>query len=280
MGTANEIFYNSYLKKLKRPEFQREYNPNDSYGANSVARSERTNPWAGRDQNNAKFGALGGPSGFKGQPFSLSQGSSSGGVGGSEFSLGDVLSHGKAGINLPMIPSSEKSTFNKLMEPVVSVGGKLGANAIMDWMSTDKFSELSPMMEGFADKALDTIPLSGVGDTMSEMGGGYGGIADMMTKGSTEGLKSAIEGTEAVGDAATDATSSVPYAGTALKLLGDALSGKMFKRPAESIGGVGGALGGAALGSAIFPGVGTAIGALLGGKGGGFLGRTFGRLFR
>jgi hypothetical protein len=304
MESSKEIFYNSYLKKLKRPEFRanrsgstsQAFNPDDAFGANSVFRSEETNPWAGRDQDNAKFGALGGPSGYKGQPFKLSQGSTSGGVGGSEFTWGDVLSHGKAGVNLPFIPSGEKSTFNTLMEPVMDVGSKYGAKAIMDWMNpkstmSDLATKIALASEG--EVAIPDVAgkLSGMGEnalsnfdfTMGKGGDAIKGISEGLTQESTDSLKNIIEGAEEV----SDASGSIPYAGTALKIMGDTLSGKMFRRPAESLGSAGGSLGGAAAGatagSAVFPGVGTALGgalgALLGGRGGGFLGRTFGRLF-
>jgi hypothetical protein len=279
MESSKEIFYNSYLKKLKRPELQREYNPDESYGANTLFRSEETNPWAGRDQSNAKFGALGGPSGYQGQPFKLSQGSTSGGVGGGDYTLGDILSHGKAGVNLPFIPSGEKSVFNTLMEPVIGAGSKLGANAIVNWMKpVDSFSKLSPMMEGFAGRATDAIPFSPAGDALSEMGGGYGKLADLLTKESSDTLKSTIAGT---GEGATTgaAESSIPYAGAGLSLLGDTLSGKIIKDPLSSLGGAGGMLGGAALGSMLLPGIGTVLGGALGGGGGRLIGRLLRKIF-
>lgn len=61
-----DIFTNSYLKQLRRPELLNR-GPDDAYGANMLPGSESMNPWAGRDQANAKIGGQGrvvmGPSG-------------------------------------------------------------------------------------------------------------------------------------------------------------------------------------------------------------------------
>ena len=54
-GQVWDIFADNYFKQMKRPELLNE-GPDSAYGANMVRGSENTNPWAGRDQSNAKFG--------------------------------------------------------------------------------------------------------------------------------------------------------------------------------------------------------------------------------
>ncbi len=58
-GQVWDVFADNYLRQLKRPELLNE-GPDSAYGANMLRGSESTNPWAGRNQSNAKFGPLGG----------------------------------------------------------------------------------------------------------------------------------------------------------------------------------------------------------------------------
>jgi len=277
MATAKELFYNSYLKKMKRPEFQREFNPDDVFGANSVARSERTNPWAGRDSSNAKFGFLGGNN---------QGGGDQGGMNQSEglSMLPELLNKGTEASKPTIMPMSattsggDQSALGTLGIPLAGYGGKLLGGSIADWLQgPDKYSELSPMMQGYAEGVSD------IGKTITPVDsgmdlGGYDKLLSNMMEPAQDELASTITGAGA--ETGAEATGSIPYAGAGLKTISDLLTGKMFRRPAESIGGTGGMLGGAALGSMIFPGVGTALGGLLGGTGGGLLGKWFGRLFR
>jgi hypothetical protein len=253
MESSKEIFYNSYLKKLKRPELQREYNPDESYGANTLFRSENTNPWAGRDQDNAKYGALGGPSGYKAQipGFSLSQGSTSGGFGGSAYTLGDVQSHGAGAVNLPFIQKQGGgSPLVGIAQPLVNVGAKYGANAIMDWM---KGTPADALQETF------------------DKGGGYEKLYDAMTSKSTDALQSAVSGSEAglesgvgaAADAAGSASAAIPVIGAGLKLGTGALTGKLQRKPGSTIGSAAGGAIGATVGSVV-PVIGTAIGGVAG----------------
>jgi hypothetical protein len=311
MATAMDTFYNSYLKKFKRPEFQ-SYKPDQSFGANMLHGSEETNPWAGRDQSNAKFGFLGGNN----------NGGGSSGGGGDNLSsfltpaIPTLPAEPAPSVDIPAVinqvapgmapqimanyPSQintaaamlrpqqqQPSALAQIGTPLMDIGAKVGANALTDLITRPKtFDALSPMMEGFASKALS--PVAETATNLFDSGTGLGGfdkIGGELTKSSTEALSNAIEGTaEGVG---STVSSALPVVGTGLTLAKDLISGKLLRRPAESIGGAGGALGGAALGASlgsVVPGVGNAVGALLGallgGKGGGLLGSVFGRLFK
>lgn len=154
METANSIFVDNYLKKLKRPELQGIYKPDDNYGANMLFRSNETNPWAGRDQSNARYGYLGGPAGTSGLSPGYKLPTSNTGTSGEASSIMPGLNM-PGGWNIPGMPSAQKSTFTSLMEPVVGAGSQLGAKAIVDWMKGPQtLADLSPMMEGYAKNAL------------------------------------------------------------------------------------------------------------------------------
>lgn len=283
MATAKEIFYNSYFKRLKRPEFQANrsgstneaFNPDNVYGANSVSRSESVNPWAGRNASNAKFGFLGGNN----------QGGGDQGLNQSEglTVMNSILNKNAAQPSMPSMPSTgpqEPSALGVMATPIVGYGGELLGKSIADWINgPEKFSDLSPMMQGYAEGVLDKggvlPPDSGTGM------GGYDKLFGKLMEPGEETLASEMLPIAETGvEAGTDVLGSLPYVGAGLKTVGDVMSGKMLRRPAESLGGTAGMLGGAAAGTAIFPGVGTVLGGLLGGSGGGLLGRWFGRMFR
>jgi len=310
----------SYFKKLKRPELYN-YSPDQSFGANMAHGSEEQNPWANRDQSNAKFGRLGGsngqivegPSGIT-KPLEIPQFGSNDqtfeSVKPAQYVSGGQLDPSLEGkvFSLPsgmggmsaLGGSSGGATLdplNSIMGAITKPAGEYLGKTAYNWLNPEStMGDISTKL-GLASGEGVNIPdvagrLSNMGDnplasfdpTMGKAGDAFEGITREMTKGSTDALESAIEG----GSTATDTANAIPYTGAALKLFGDIMSGKLFQRPAESIGGAGGALagaaGGAAAGTAVFPGIGTALGgalgALLGGKGGGLLGRTFGRIFR
>ncbi len=256
MPNVWETFTDSYLKKLKRPELQGIFNPDQSYGANMLFRSEETNPWAGRDQSNAKFGPMGARGGITTQAPTMSpQGA------------GSLLPQGW---NLPMMPSPQQDTFHQLMGgiqgPVSAIGSKYGADAIMDWMkSSPKEEAAKALMEAKDSAAMLKELLAGPYDAAAGVGP-YGEAAEGMT--------------EALGGASDVAGGAAPFASAGLKLGIDALTGKLQKHPAGSVGSAAGGLAGAAAGTAVFPGVGTVLGGLLGSlfgsQGGNLLERWFG----
>ena len=261
MATAKELFYNSYLKKLKRPEFQREYNPDDTYGANSVMRSERTNPWAGRDSSNAKFGFLGGNNQGGGDQGEMNQSEG--------LSLMSMIAQGQGGslpsgtFGMPAMQPQQRGPLGQAANMAggiaTNVGSKYATNAILDWLNNSGGSgkEALADMPGGYTKLLDSMTSKG-SDAFAESVYGAEGAADALSSGS-----SAASGA-ASGAAGGAMSGAVPVVGAGLKLGTDALTGKLQKRPGSSVGSAAGGAIGATAGTAIFPGVGTVIGGVAG----------------
>lgn len=184
MTQAWETFNDAYLKKLKRPEFWG-FNPDQASGSSMLFRSEETNPWAGRDKANAQYGPMG-----------------AGGMGASNISVNQapqssVMNLVPEGLNLPMMPSPQKDTFNQLMSPVAGVGSKVASDwmskKVTDWLSgPQSFDKLSPEMQGFAEQFTKGGPVDAYGELASRFGkeslagtesglGGYEKLAEGMT---------------------------------------------------------------------------------------------------
>ncbi len=200
MANVWETFTDSYLKKLKRPELQGIFNPDQSYGANMLFRSEETNPWAGRDQSNAKFGPMGASSGVKAQAPTLNpQGAR------------DLLPQGW---NLPMMPSPQQDTFHQLMGgiqgPVANIGGRIGANAIMDWMKSSPQGDAAEAIMSARDSARMAQELSNPSYDAAAGVGPYGEAAEGMTEvaGGTTDVASGLSLTAP--DPATTAAAAIP----------------------------------------------------------------------
>lgn len=61
MSEAMNIFMNSYLKKMRRPELGEGFAPDQAFGANMAHGSESINPSAIRDTTNAQYGIMKSP---------------------------------------------------------------------------------------------------------------------------------------------------------------------------------------------------------------------------
>ena len=271
MSQAYNTFMDSYFKRLKRPELFN-YSPDQSFGANMVHGSEEENPWANRNQDNAKYGNMGGNNNKVVQgPQAISGGQLDPSLAGKTFTLPSTNPN-----------SQTQGALDTIMGAVTKPVGEYVGNAASDWLNpTPTLSDLSSRISlagGEGTVVPDIVgklaglgenPLAGFDPTMGAAGDAFAGIGKEMTQGSTDMLKGAIEG----------GSGAIPLAGGAMGLLTDTITGKLMKDPLSSIGKTGGALGGAALGSAIMPGIGTLLGGMLGGTGGGFLGKLVKKLF-
>jgi hypothetical protein len=276
MASAMETFTDSYLKKLKRPELQGNFNPDQNYGANMVSRSNEVNPWIGRDQDNAKYGYLGGTPGVnKAAPGSIqtptaTQAGTS--TQGSNLFAGLSL---PAGTNIPGLPSKQRDTFNSLMTPVAGSMGNYAAKNIMEWIRPSKFESLSPMMEGYAQKVMGMAPET-VSNALSGLSGDIGanvlsstdaimnGAPDIATTLASQFGKEAIDVTEsglggyssllgnAVGESTKDlmAPTFMEGIGSGLSNMGPGIAaaaipvlGRMFGLKGDAANGLGAATG-------------------------------------
>lgn len=162
MSQAWDIFADNYIRNLKRPELFN-FNPDGAYGANLLHGSENTNPWAGRDQSNAKYGALGGKTGQ-----SIVQSSST-----SQIPSLPGLNINNIPALLPGVPTSPaQNTFAGLMGSI--------AKPIGDKVATDGVDFIKNLLNG------TNIGADVVGNA-AEMGGGYGKLAGEMIGASTSG---------------------------------------------------------------------------------------------
>ena len=268
MSQAYNTFMHSYFKRLKRPELFN-YNADQSFGANMVHGSEEQNPWANRNQDNAKYGNLGGNNNKV--------------VQGPEFTANPLAPGGFTQIaNGPS--ASGQSGLNSIMSAITAPVGQYLGNSISDWLNpnpaigdianklaleTGKEVAIPNVAENLA--AIGDKPLAAFEPTMGAAGDAFTGIGNEMTKGSTEALKNTIAG----------GTSTLPTGtvGGGLSLLVDSLTGQLRKDPISSVSKAGGTVGGAVLGSMLMPGVGTILGSMLGGTGGGFLGKFIKKIF-
>jgi hypothetical protein len=264
MSDVWSVFNDSYMKKLKRPEYWG-YQPDQASGSSMLARSEEQNPWAGRNQDNAKYGQLGA---------SVPIPNTSHAIGDTPFESPPALSMGS------QQPTPKQGPLQTIMDLTSPAASKLTS----DWLTKKipelingpgTFNSLSPEMQGFAEAFKTGAP-----DVYKTLGDQFG-LSDMPTGTYDKLLGKALEEStkNLESSAEVAATQSIPWIGPAIGLGKDLLTGDLFKRPGQSLGTAGGALGGAALGTMIFPGVGTLLGGLLGGSGGGFLGKMFGKLF-
>jgi hypothetical protein len=165
MSKAWELYNDSYIKGMKRPEFWG-FKPDQASGASMLFRSEETNPWANRDQSNAKYGPHGGATSAikSNQPSGISAASLGGGTG-----IGGMM---PSSWNIPGIPSQSQNTFANNMAPLVGAAGKYAGGTIADWFKgPQSFDKLSPEMQGFADK----FTTGGATDTYSKLGEQFGG---------------------------------------------------------------------------------------------------------
>jgi len=148
MPQAWDAFNNSFIRKLKRPEYWG-YNPNQAYGANMLFRSEETNPWAGRDQLNAKFGVLGG----------------------TNNRVGTIPTANMGGMAPSPLPSPQ-SSFEKLMAGTGSVASTYASKEL----GNKGYEWLKGLFGG-------AIPSQTVASELAEMGGGYAKLAGLPISG-------------------------------------------------------------------------------------------------
>jgi hypothetical protein len=193
MSQAWNAFTDSYLRQLKRPEYWG-FQPDQASGSSMLPRSEEGNPWANRNQDNAKYGMLGGTK--AGQVFQAP----SGNIPGLNVN------------NMPFAPnmgasSPSQSTFTNLMTPVVGTAGKYGGQTIADWMRgpASTMTDLSDKivllgsgevnLPGFASSIVE-MGDKGLEGITSQSGDAFKGISDAMTQESTKGLSDAISGVD------------------------------------------------------------------------------------
>src|SRR4030067_1028944 len=124
MSEATNIFMNSYLKKMRRPEMGGGFSPDDAFGANLVHGSESLNPNAIRDKTNAQYGNLKSP---------IQQGSS-----------GNIPGVGSAQ-NIPFMGGSQNTPFMENMQRSVSTPMELAKttapNVLSPWLA-EKLKDL------------------------------------------------------------------------------------------------------------------------------------------
>lgn len=226
MAKAWEAFNQGYMSKLKRPEYWN-FSPDGAYGASMLSGSQNTNPWANRDQSNAKYGVMGGP-----QPSKTLSLSPKGAV----DMLGTTNLMPK-NMNIPGIPSEQKGTFQNLMDMAGGTASKAASNwmtgKVTDWMKgPQSFDKLSPEMQGFADKFMqggggdpyDTL-MKGFGqEPITESGlGGYDKLFEQSIADSTEELaKPGLFDGISAGDIGTGALAAAPMLGKMFGLKGTA----------------------------------------------------------
>lgn len=223
MSQAYNTFMDSYFKRLKRPELF-SYNADQSFGANMVHGSEKQNPWANRNQDNAKFGSLGGDNNKV--------------VQGPEFTANPLAPGGLTQTNQGAPSVSGQSGLDSIMGAVTKPVGQYLGNAASNWLNpeatlTDIGSKL-----GLASGGEVAIPdiagqLSKMGeDSLSAFiptsGDAFEGIGREMMEGSTDVLKGAIEGggsTPFNFDPISMGLSTVPALGRMFGLKGDVANG-------------------------------------------------------
>lgn len=209
MSQAWSAFTDSYLRQLKRPEYWG-FQPDQASGSSMLARSEEGNPWANRNQDNAKYGMLGGTK--AGQVFQAPGGN----VPGLNVN------------NMPFAPnmgasSPSQSTFTNLMAPVVGATGKYAGQGVMDWMkgsspTTTELSNKIALLGGgeasLPDFASSLSEMGGKGleGVVSQSGDAFKGITEAMTQESTKGLSDAISGVAGGIDPTSLATGGVGMA--------------------------------------------------------------------
>lgn len=270
MSEAKSIFMNAYLKKLRRPELDGGYNPDQAFGANMVHGSESLNPNAIRDATNAQYG---------GMKNALYQGPS--------YSI-----PGQGSIqNVPFLGMNQKGQANTanqgIAAPMIKTAGAVAPKIISPWLA-DKIREWRSSMDEATKESLLKI-MSQKGSTYDQIGSmaftspstesGLGGFeklsegfgssvsspSDYLSGGSAAATGAgASEAIDAGSGAASGASGAMPFIGAGLKIGTDAATGKLQRKPGSSVGAAAGGAIGATAGTAIFPGVGTVIGGIAG----------------
>ncbi len=260
MTEAWNTFADSYLKHLKRPEFFN-FNADGAFGANLVHGSENQNPWAGRNNDNAKYGQLGGTQPIK------------------QAVMGDQGGSALPGVsNLPGGKSAPQNTFSRLLTGIGSTGTKMGGKWLSDTL-LDKFNHTTdPTVRAAMSDALDNMlsgktPMSAVDQATSNF------LNDVPIQ---SGVESAINdfgsnaATEGVSEGLGEAGGSVPVVGPLVGLGVNAATGKLQSDPWGTGGQAAGAAVGGVVGS-IFPVVGTTAGAAAGSMIGKHIGSAIGK---
>ena len=226
MSQAYNTFMDSYFKRLKRPELFN-YNADQSFGANMVHGSEEQNPWANRNQDNAKFGNLGGVNNKV--------------VQGPQVFEGGQIDPTLAGRSFTMPTSGSVSqsqdALNTLMGTITRPVGEYLGNATSDWLNPkatlgDISNKLGLAAGGdvnIPDVAgrlsdMGANPLTDFDPTMGKAGDAFAGIGKEMTQGSTDMLKGAIEGGESIAtsfDPVSMGLNAIPALGKMFGLKGD-----------------------------------------------------------
>ena len=224
MSQAYNTFMDSYFKRLKRPEFAN-FNPDQSYGANMVHGSEEQNPWANRNQDNAKFGNLGGANNKVVQgPQAIPGGSLDPSLIGKSFTLppsGPVENQSQNALD---------SLMGVVTKPMSNYLGKTAANSISNWISPASSSpdafvdKLGEMGGGYKQIASEILGLP------AQSGDAFEGIGKEMSRESTDLLKGAIGGADSAAPSLSfDPTSmglaAIPAVGKMLGLRGSAADG-------------------------------------------------------
>jgi hypothetical protein len=182
MAEAWSAFNDSYLKQLKRPEYWG-FTPDQASGSSLLPGSEESNPWAGRDTANSKFGQLGGTAGKilpTAQP--------------------NFMSQMQTGMFGNQTGKPQGNSFESLMTAATDKGAKWLGGKAGDWLSgPTSYDQLSPEMEGFAKTLAGEAPVvSGV----TEGGlGGYDKLLGGAMADSTAGIADAAGG---IGGTAAD----------------------------------------------------------------------------
>ena len=156
MSEAANIFMNSYLKKMRRPEMGGGFTPDEAFGANLVHGSESLNPDALRDRTNAQYGSMKSP---------LQQGGSIAGVSNIQ--------------NVPFMGGNQSTAFAKSMSSVpMQTAGVVAPNVLSPWLA-DKLKDLvrDKPTEVFADtmKQTPTDPMTLFNPPKYDVAGGMGG---------------------------------------------------------------------------------------------------------
>jgi len=158
MSQIKNLFMDSFLKSLKRPELYN-FDADESYGANLLHGSENQNPWANRNAENAKYGQLGGT-----QPIKAVYGQAQGG---GSFA------------NMPGMTGSSpaQGTFNNLMAGARAPGQMLGSEYLAKpaWEGIKRLFSPGEGTIGETYKAIgkdfiaDKLPLSTAEQSLSDI---------------------------------------------------------------------------------------------------------------
>jgi hypothetical protein len=223
MSQAYNTFMDSYFRSggLKRPELFN-FSPDQAFGANMVHGSERQNPWANRNQDNAKYGNLGGNNNKV--------------VQGPEFTANPLAPGGFTQVaNGPS--ASGQSGLNSIMGAITKPVGEYLGKTAYNWLNPE--STLTDIGNKLGLAAGGEVNIPDIAGRLSEIGkdplasliptagDAFEGIGKEMTKGSTDMLKGAIEGggSSLSFDPVSMGMSAIPALGRAFGLKGDVGNG-------------------------------------------------------